>query len=66
MRVLVVNAGSSSLKVSMVGPDDEVSGDQEFEVAGGRLQETIQDTNVDAAIHAMGGVEAVGHRVDAH
>ena len=59
MRVLVVNAGSSSLKVSVVGPDDEVSGEQEFEAAGGQ----VEGGRLDAAIHAMGGVEAVGHRV---
>jgi acetate kinase len=59
MRVLVVNAGSSSLKVSLVGPDDKVSAEQEFEAAGGH----VDDAKLDGAIHAMGGVEAVGHRV---
>src|SRR5258708_37623021 len=59
MRVLVVNAGSSSLKVSVVGPEDEVSGEQEFEATGGQ----VEGARLDAAIHAMGGVEAVGHRV---
>src|SRR5258708_37753323 len=59
MRVLVVNAGSSSLKVSMVGPEDEVSGEHEFEATGGQ----VEGARLDAAIHAMGGVEAVGHRV---
>ncbi len=59
MRVLVVNAGSSSLKVSVVGPEDEVSGEQEFEATGGQ----VEGGRLDAAIHAMGGVEAVGHRV---
>src|SRR6202163_1760714 len=59
MRVLVVNAGSSSLKVSAVGPDDEVSHQHEFEAAGGQ----VDGGRLDAAIHAMGGVEAVGHRV---
>ncbi len=59
MRVLVVNAGSSTLKVSVVGPDDEVSGEQEFEAPGGHVEEA----RLDGAIRAMGGVEAVGHRV---
>src|SRR5260370_16887815 len=59
MRVLVVNAGSSSLKVSVVGPEDEVSDEHEFEATGGQ----VEGARLDAAIHAMGGVEAVGHRV---
>lgn len=59
MRVLVVNAGSSSLKVSAVGPDDEVTGEQEFEAAGGH----VDDARLEGAIRALGGVEAVGHRV---
>ena len=59
MRVLVVNAGSSSLKVSLVGTDDEVTAEQEFEAAGGH----VDDAKLDGAIRQMGGVEAVGHRV---
>ena len=59
MRVLVVDAGSSSLKVSLVGPDDEVSFEQTFEAPGGRLD----GARLDTAIHAMGGADAVGHRV---
>jgi acetate kinase len=59
MRVLVVNAGSSSLKVSLVGPEDEVSGEQEFEAAAGQ----VDNSRLEGAIRAMGGVEAVGHRV---
>jgi acetate kinase len=59
VRVLVVNAGSSSLKVSLVGPDDKVIAEQDFETPGGEIDET----RLDAAVHAMGVVEAVGHRV---
>jgi acetate kinase len=59
MRVLVVNAGSSSLKVSLVGPDDEVLAEEDFEVSGGK----VADSKHDEAIHAMDGIEAVGHRV---
>jgi acetate kinase len=59
MRVLVVNAGSSSLKVSLVGPDDNVLAEEDFEVSGGK----VADNKLDAAIHAMDGIEAVGHRV---
>ena len=58
MRVLVLNAGSSSLKVSMVD-DDAVASEHEFEVAEGRLD----DAELSAAVRSMGVVEAVGHRV---
>jgi acetate kinase len=59
MRVLVLNAGSSSLKLSLVDSDDRVLADREFEVAEGRLDEAQLAT----AIHEMEGIEAVGHRV---
>jgi acetate kinase len=59
MRVLVVNAGSSSLKVSVVGEDNQVSSEQEFEMSGGQLDAA----KLEAAVRRMGGVEAVGHRV---
>jgi acetate kinase len=59
MRVLVVNAGSSSLKVSLVGPDDKVLAEEDFEVSGGK----VADSKLDAAIRDMNGIEAVGHRV---
>ena len=59
MRVLTVNAGSSSLKVSLVGPDDAVLAEQEIEAPGGKFDEA----NLDELVHAMGDVEAVGHRV---
>ena len=35
MRVLVVNAGSSSLKVSLVDPDDKVLMEKNFAAPGG-------------------------------
>ena len=59
MRVLVLNAGSSSLKLSLVDDDDRVLADREFEVAEGRLDETQLGT----AIRDMEGIEAIGHRV---
>src|SRR5450759_5705918 len=59
MRVLVVNAGSSSLKVSVVGENHQVGGEREFEVSGGQLD----GAKLEAAVRTMGGVEAVGHRV---
>ena len=59
MRVLVLNAGSSSLKVSLVDEDDTVLVDREFEAAEGRVDEA----QLAAAIHELQGIEAIGHRV---
>lgn len=59
MRVLVLNAGSSSLKLSLVDANDRVLVDKEFDVAEGRLDETQLAT----AIHAVEDVEAIGHRI---
>jgi len=59
LRVLVLNAGSSSLKVSLVDADDRVLADREFEVAEGR----IDDAQLASALREMEGIEAVGHRV---
>jgi acetate kinase len=59
LRVLVLNAGSSSLKVSLVEEDDRVLAAREFDVAEGR----IDDAQLASAIRDMEGIEAVGHRV---
>jgi acetate kinase len=59
LRVLALNAGSSSLKVSLVDEDDTVVADREFEVAEGRLDES----QLASAIHDMPGIEAIGHRI---
>jgi acetate kinase len=59
MRVLVVNAGSSSLKVSVVEPDDSVVLERDFKSTGGRYREA----ELQAAVREMDNVEAVGHRV---
>ena len=55
MRVLVVNAGSSSLKVSLLDPDDRVLLDREVE--------SNDDQAINAAIRDMDQVGGVGHRV---
>ncbi len=47
------------MKVSLVTADDQVSAEKDFETSGGRLD----DTKLEAAVHAMGDVDAVGHRV---
>jgi acetate kinase len=58
-RVLVVNAGSSSLKVSLVGADDAELASHEFKASAGHFKRS----ELEAAIRGMDGVEAVGHRV---
>jgi acetate kinase len=59
LRVLVLNAGSSSLKLSLVDEDDTVVANREFEAGEGRVDEA----QLASAIHDMQGIEAVGHRV---
>jgi len=59
MRVLVVNAGSSSLKVSLVAPDGKVLAEHDFEAPGAQ----IDTASLAAAVHDMRDIEAVGHRV---
>jgi acetate kinase len=59
LRVLVLNAGSSSVKVSLVDEDDHVLIDREFEVAEGRMDES----QLASAMRGMEGVEAIGHRI---
>lgn len=59
MRVLVLNAGSSSLKLSLVGDNDQVFAEHDFEVAEGRLD----DAQLAAAVRSIDSVQAIGHRV---
>jgi acetate kinase len=55
MRVLVANAGSSTLKLSI--PDDDVA------VTIDRWDGSADDPRVDDFVAAAGAVDAVGHRV---
>ena len=59
MRVLVLNAGSSSLKLSLVDDDDTTLAEHDFDVKDGRLD----DAQVASAVRSMQGIEAVGHRI---
>jgi acetate kinase len=61
LRVLVVNAGSSSLKLSVVGPRDET-------LASGELsapRAVVDDDELHAALGSggLGEADAVGHRI---
>ena len=59
MRVLVVNAGSSSLKLRVLDADEAVVGSADLDAPAGRLDATA----VRAALDGFGPVDAVGHRV---
>ncbi len=58
MRVLVVNAGSSSLKLRLL-EGDRVAGSHDLAIPAGDLD---QD-QVARAIEGLGGADAVGHRI---
>ena len=76
MRVLVVNAGSSSLKLRLLGPDDELLGTRDLarrrcvklrlrpddELLGTR-DLPADAPGLVAAIEELGPADAVGHRV---
>ncbi len=59
MRVLVVNAGSSSLKLRLLDADDRVAGTADLPAPRGHADETA----VSPAIDSFGPVDAVGHRI---
>jgi len=70
-RVLVVNAGSSSLKLRVLGghgaDSDEVTGAADLPAVGGALGGTVgggaDGTAIKEALGSFGPVDAVGHRV---
>ena len=59
LRVLVVNAGSSSLKLRLLDPGDRIAGAQDLPPPSGAADAgTLKD-----AISSLGEVDAVGHRI---
>jgi acetate kinase len=65
-RVLVVNAGSSSLKLRVLGPGaggDEVTGAADLPAVGGAAGGGADSVAIKQAIESFGPVDAVGHRV---
>jgi acetate kinase len=58
VRVLVVNAGSSSLKLSVLD-HDQLCGSRELSAPGA----TIDRAQVAVAVRELGPVDAVGHRI---
>src|SRR5664280_1829065 len=59
MRILVVNAGSSSLKLRVLDPDDRVVGAEDLPAPRGQADIVA----VARAIEGFGAVDAVGHRI---
>lgn len=59
MRVLVVNAGSSSLKLSVVGAGERVEWSEAIPVEA----DVWDERRVEGVLEEMGPVDAVGHRV---
>lgn len=58
-HVLVVNAGSSSLKLRVLSPDDEVTAGADLPAPRG----AADSADIRKAIESFGRVDAVGHRV---
>lgn len=59
MRILVVNAGSSSLKLRVIDPDDRLVASADLPAPRGRTDEGTMAE----AIRGFGAVDAVGHRI---
>jgi len=59
VRVLVVNAGSSSLKLRLLEDDDRLAASEDITAAGGRFDED----RLGRALGSLGPVDAVGHRI---
>jgi acetate kinase len=59
VRVLVVNAGSSSLKLRLVDDDDSVLASIDLEADGG----SVDEDELESRLRGLGPADAVGHRV---
>ncbi|HEV2377196.1 MAG TPA: acetate/propionate family kinase [Streptosporangiaceae bacterium] len=59
MRILVVNAGSSSLKLRVLDPHDQVTGTADLPAPRG----TVDAAALEGALASLGTPDAVGHRI---
>jgi acetate kinase len=59
VQILVVNAGSSSLKLRLLSRDDRLLASEDVDAPGGRAD----PGQLTDAVRAWGGADAVGHRV---
>jgi acetate kinase len=60
-RILVVNAGSSSLKLRLLGPDDELLASSDLPALRGAV--SVDAATLSAPLAEFGPVDAVGHRI---
>jgi acetate kinase len=60
MRVLVVNAGSSSLKLRLVDGEDAVLAEEQLQVSQGQIDQAALARALDSP---LGEAQAVGHRI---
>lgn len=60
-RILVVNAGSSSLKLRVLGPADEVLASADLPALRGKV--SVDAEALSGTLDGFGPVDAVGHRV---
>ena len=60
MAILAVNAGSSSLKLSLIGDDDRILAERELDAPGAQ----VDPGQLDAALSdGLVGIDAVAHRI---
>jgi acetate kinase len=59
VRILVVNAGSSSLKLRLLGPDNALLAEADIDAPRAQVDETA----LESWIGGIGTVDAVGHRI---
>jgi acetate kinase len=59
LRVLVVNAGSSSVKLRLLDTSDNVVASEDLAAAGGQVDES----QIERWVSSIGRVDAVGHRI---
>jgi acetate kinase len=59
VRILVVNAGSSSVKLRLLGDDDELLAERDIDAPRARVDEQA----LSAVLADLTGVDAVGHRI---
>ena len=62
-RILVVNAGSSSLKLSVLDAADDLAAAADLPAVGGGPDGGTDGAAIRAAIESFGPIDAVGHRV---
>ena len=63
MRILAVNEGSSSLKLSVIGDGDETLATENVELGAGAESDARADSATRELISTNGPIDAVGHRI---